>query len=168
MKFFRISSIIFLFFVVCLGFQTPLFATTVKIPVQGYVVDKSGNPLSGNYEVEFSLFASETGGTALTTATESIAFSNGIFQSTVGVSTSLITGNPQLYLEVVIEGETLSPRMAWNPVPFAVSASFADECSVATTVSSSLFGNGLALGGDGTVHIDTATAFSWTKPQSLA
>src|SRR6266496_549208 len=71
---FRLS---FFVLVACCASAT---AQTTAFTYQGKLADNNGNPLSGNYDLEFRLFATDTGSTAIATfQTLIVPVSNGIF-----------------------------------------------------------------------------------------
>lgn len=102
----------------CSGSLSPVMS------YQGRLTNASGNPLNGNYNFTFRLYDSETGGTSVYTETETIAVSNGLFDTSIG-PTSLLTGvtpemlSQPLWLEVTIGSEKLSPRQRLWGSPYA-------------------------------------------------
>jgi hypothetical protein len=112
----------------------PLMALAISscIPVpllpeysyQGRLLDSSGNPVpDGNYEMTYSIYNVETGGTEVFSQTQTIPVEDGLFTTAVGPSTDL---DPQVFaqpawMEVTVEGETLAPRQRLQGAPFAFS-----------------------------------------------
>lgn len=90
---------------------------------QGLLTDPSGNPVAdGSYNAVFRLYTVASGGSAVYTQTRTISVQDGLFDTSVGgddVPTEIYAN--QLYLEVTIEGETLSPRQALRGAPYAFS-----------------------------------------------
>jgi hypothetical protein len=91
---------------------------------QGRLTDASGTPLNGNYSFTFRLYDAATAGTSIYTETESIAVTNGLFDTSIGPTTLLADITPDLlaqplWLEVTIGGETLTPRQRLLGSPYA-------------------------------------------------
>ena len=97
------------------------------INYQGSLTDNTPqqNPINGPLPMEFRIYGSQTGSDLLWQ--ESWGFVqviNGIFNVQLGsqgspVPTALFGGNPTLYLEIVVLGETLAPRQRLASVPYA-------------------------------------------------
>ncbi|MGD1994835.1 MAG: hypothetical protein PVI59_16705 [Anaerolineae bacterium] len=98
-------------------------ATTVNY--QGRLADNAGVPLDGTYGMAFALYDAPTGG-SLVWGPEShaaVPVSDGLFsvglgsQTSGGIPTSVWNGD--VYLEVIVSGETLEPRELIRAVPIA-------------------------------------------------
>jgi hypothetical protein len=90
---------------------------------QGRLLNDGGGPVAdGNYNGQFVLYTAQTGGTAVYTMTESIAVEDGLFNVELGNSNvpTEIYRQP-LFMEVSINGETLSPRQPLRGAPYAFS-----------------------------------------------
>ena len=91
---------------------------------QGRLLDDSGLPVpDGDYEMIYSIYHAATGGTEVYSNTQTIAVQDGLFTTAIGPSEDL---DPQLFsqpawMEVAVEGETLSPRQRLQGAPFAFS-----------------------------------------------
>jgi hypothetical protein len=102
------------------------------INYQGKLTDSGGNPLDGTYSMTFYLYDAETGGSDLWHETQSVDVVAGIYNVKLGAITpldvSLFTNEHiySLYLEVMVEGETLSPRQRLTSTAFAMKAGDAD------------------------------------------
>jgi len=95
-----------------------------RIPVQGRLTDASGNPLSGTYTIDFYLYDALTDGNLVCDddANNDVPVSDGLFTWEIwGDCGSDAMNGQQLYLEIRVEGETLSPRQPIYPVPYAFS-----------------------------------------------
>jgi len=99
-------------------------AVANRIPIQGRLTDASGNPLDGTYTINFYLYDALTGGNLVCydNIGNNVPVSNGLFTWEIfgNCGSDDITGQ-QLYLEIRVEGETLSPRQPIYPVPYAFS-----------------------------------------------
>ena len=88
---------------------------------QGKLLDSSGNPVAdGNYTVVYRLYHEVTDGTAVYTDTNTVAITDGYFNSSFGA----IDVDPKIFsertwLEVTVNGETLAPRQYMQGAPYA-------------------------------------------------
>jgi hypothetical protein len=115
----------------------PVMAQTTSrqmINVEGRAYDQASppNPLSGSYNMTFRLFDVSTSGTALfTEAHTGVSLNNGFYvaklgdQTTGGIPASVFANN-DLYLEIQIGTETLSPRVRLASEAFAFNADMLD------------------------------------------
>ncbi|MFP4459451.1 MAG: tail fiber domain-containing protein [Candidatus Zixiibacteriota bacterium] len=97
---------------------------------QGRLTDDSGFPAEGSYPVEFRLYNQATGGTELWSESHIIQFSGGLFNAYIGTEGDIpieLFENDSLYLETIIESETLTPRRRIMPQPYAIRAHYADS-----------------------------------------
>lgn len=91
---------------------------------QGRLLDDSGQPVAdGNYDVMYRIYQSSSGGTAVYTDTQTVAIENGLFTTSLGLTDTL---TPTIFtvptwLEVTVEGETLTPRQRLMGAPYAFS-----------------------------------------------
>lgn len=92
---------------------------------QGRLLDETGNPVAdGSYDVLYSIYNVETGGTAVYTDTQSISVEDGLFTTSLGGLTESIEPtvfSQPAWLEISIEGETLTPRQSLQGAPYAFS-----------------------------------------------
>jgi hypothetical protein len=99
-------------------------AVLSRIPIQGRLTDASGNPLNGTYTINFYLYDALTGGNLVCydDVANNVPVSNGLFTWEIwgNCDSNDLTGQ-QLYLEIRVAGETLSPRQPIYPVPYAFS-----------------------------------------------
>jgi hypothetical protein len=107
-------------------------AIPALINYQGEVRDTQGNPLDGIYTMQFRIYSARDTGSALWGEQQTVDVNNGIYNVYLGAGAK-ITGGDDLgptifssgdrWLEVTIEGETLSPRQRISSVAFAFRAS---------------------------------------------
>jgi len=116
-----------LFITILLFTSLCLWAQNVPqtIDYQGRLADSDGNYLNGVVTVDFLIFHVETYGTPVWIETQDVTTDNGIFHVLLG---SMEPFPPDLFdgenrwLELVVSGETLSPRTVVASVPYAIKA----------------------------------------------
>ncbi len=88
---------------------------------QGKLLDSSGNPVAnGSYTVVYKLYHAATGGTAVYTNTNSVTVTDGYFESAFGgADADPKIFSKQTWLEISVNGETLSPRQFLRGAPYA-------------------------------------------------
>jgi hypothetical protein len=111
------------------------------ISYQGRLLDSSGQPVTGPHNIQFQLYDVAAGGTAFWTS-----FSSGLEVGeggllTVGVgqlSTSVLAGRPEAWLEIVLDFQALSPRVKLMSVPYSLIAERALGVSNGSITSASI------------------------------
>jgi hypothetical protein len=95
-----------------------------RINYQGMLADASGEPLPGEHTVVFRIFDADAGGTELWSETQPVvADTSGVFSAVLGSVDSIDAGFDGLrWLEVAVDGETLTPRRELVSVPYAFQA----------------------------------------------
>ena len=104
-----------------------LAAVPSEINYQGLITDSDGDPIeSATNSVAVNLYQVETGGTAVYTEsfTQVASDANGIYSIQIGGASlqSVLETNSELWLELIINEEALSPRQEIQSVPYAVVA----------------------------------------------
>ncbi len=101
----------------------PMAAVGASIPIQGWLTDRSGNPVAdGNYSITARIYDVPSGGTALCSDTDTIAVSNGLFAMNINNCDSDDINGQQLYLGIKVGSDAeMTPRQAIYPVPYAFS-----------------------------------------------
>jgi hypothetical protein len=108
------------------------------ISYQGKIL-QNGVSASTSLTMTFELFNTSTGGSALYTYTEAIVPSSGLFSVLIGDSLinpldpEIFKNNNELYLQVTVGIETLSPRKRIVTVPYAFNAKYLDGYGVSLT-----------------------------------
>lgn len=104
-----------LIFMGCSGVIYPSFSH------QGKLLDSSGNPVAnGTYTVVYKLYHAATGGTAVYTESNSVTVTDGYFDSDFGASNvDPKIFSEQTWLEISVNGETLTPRQLLRGAPYA-------------------------------------------------
>lgn len=133
-KYLFLKSILFLAFIYLQAL--PAFADTINF--QGKLTDPSGQPITGNHTVRFSLYGSATSGTAVWTEAQTAAVSDGVFSVQLGAQTALpetIFNQPRyLGIKVGVDSE-MTPRQAMSSVPYAFNASTLQGQTVSAIVN---------------------------------
>ncbi len=109
-----------------LGWQqaNPLAATSAVssgISYQGRLTSASGSPLSGTFSMRFIVYDAAEGGSAVwDSGSRSVLVESGLFATTLDVDSAEFNGQA-LWVSIIVEGETLSPRQEILPAPYALS-----------------------------------------------
>lgn len=91
------------------------------IGYQGRLTTPAGKPLAGTFAMRFIVYDGAAGGTALwDSGVQEVAVVNGLFNVQLGVNQASFNGRA-LWLSIIVEGETLSPRQEILPAPYALS-----------------------------------------------
>ena len=94
---------------------------TSGISYQGRLTDPGGTPLNGTYTMRFVVYNASVAGSALwDSGNLNIAVENGLFNVKLGVSQTDFNGQA-LWLSIIVDGQTLSPRQEILPTPYALS-----------------------------------------------
>jgi hypothetical protein len=92
-----------------------------SITYQGRLTDNDGNPLHGDHTMRFFLYNAPSGGTALfDSGNLNVNVSDGLFTISLPIPQNQFDGQA-LWLAIDVEGQTLSPRQAIRPAPYAMS-----------------------------------------------
>jgi hypothetical protein len=129
-----------------LVFINPLSADMPQIMnVQGLLTDANGEPVSdGIHSVVFSIYNSETGGSALWTEARSVSTADGLFSLVLGeiepIPGTLFTEH--LWLGIAVAGDAeLAPRQQMTAVPYAYRALNTDSADIAFNVADDAIGS---------------------------
>src|SRR5688572_7478686 len=113
------------------------------INFQGRLTNLSGAALSGSHSVTFTLWNVASGGGApLFTEVQTVtADSDGIYNVYIGSTTALRNiFNQDLWLELTVDGETLSPRYRLTSSPYSLRAAIANDVPDNTVTSAKIAG----------------------------
>jgi hypothetical protein len=155
------------------GFSPVRAAVPAQVSFQGYLTDGAGVPVpDGDYSMQFYLFDAATGGSQLWNPNageaQTVTVAGGIYQVQLGavqpLDSSVFDGGVA-WLEVVIDGETLSPRQPITAAAYALKAGDADTVGgqpatafgdiTGVTAGTGLLGGGTA----GSVTISASTSY---------
>jgi len=129
-----------LFIIILLFISMCLWAQNVPqtIDYQGRLADSDGNYLNGVVTVNFLIYNVETGGTELWNEIQDVSTANGIFHVQLG-SISAFPGTlfdgADRWLELIVGGETLSPRTQIASIPYSIKAETAYTVEVPLILS---------------------------------
>jgi hypothetical protein len=94
-----------------------------------YIADRA--PVDGLVKITFAIYDSLTGGTHLWSESQIIPVTAGIYSAILGAITPLtLAFDRPYYLELAIDGDTLTPRQPLTSVPYAQRAASMDEITV--------------------------------------
>lgn len=96
------------------------------ISYQGMLADSSGRPLTASKNISATIYDTAEGGVAKWIELHpNTPISNGVFSLLLGATTPIpddLFAQPQRWLEVVVDGVTLTPRQKLTSVPYALRA----------------------------------------------
>lgn len=121
-----------------------------KLPVQGFLSDSQGAPLSGNFDIEFLIYPSNTSTEPLFMESQNVRVDEGRFTVYLGdgksLNLQLFRNNELLFLALRVgDNEEARPRIQLGTAPYAA---FAQYCAEASNVHwSDITGKPAALGG---------------------
>lgn len=109
--------------------------------------DSNGVPYSGYLNLQLQLYPAATGGTCLYEDARVVFFTNGFVATAIGddtVSGSLSNAlaGGEAYVQVIVDGDALSPREPLVPVPYALQAASVGS----NAISSAMIGPGAVQG----------------------
>ena len=114
-----------------------LWAAPQSINFQGVLKDANGEPVNDSKFMEFRIYNSITGGSALWTEQHSsVTISNGIFSVQLGIIAPFannLLDNSDLFITYLLGGESIemSPRQKLNSVPYSIRSTKADTAVMA-------------------------------------
>lgn len=113
----------------------------LRMNVQGVLMDINGKPIDGTFSMKFSIYESQSGGSAIWTETHAdVPVSDGLFNVYLGI-TNPFAVNPSifgqysnLYLGIAVGEEPEFERVMLSTVPYSFYASEADKANKCTTL----------------------------------
>jgi hypothetical protein len=113
-----------------------LAAVPGEINYQGVLTDAAGAPLDGTYTMAFGIYDEETFGTLEWSESHAdVTVNNGVYNVLLGsinaMDSSVFNGSDR-WLEVAVEGETMSPRQPFSATAYALKAADADALETNT------------------------------------
>lgn len=123
---------------------------------QGRLLKSDGTPEVGPVSVKFSLYHSATGGSAVWSETQSVGLTDGFFAAYLGDASSLagVMDGSEMWLEMSVGGEAMTPRQRLASAPYALTCSAAqnlkggsvDATSIAVKGTTVIDGSGKWVG----------------------
>ncbi len=105
---------------------------------QGYLTDQAGAPIEGEVQIEFRIYAAETGGSPLWQSVQTVSVEKGLFSAQLGEN---IAFAPDLFdqarfltLVVSPDADEMTPRRPLSSSPFALVADASATADVADDV----------------------------------
>ncbi|MBW2700544.1 MAG: hypothetical protein JRF33_06960 [Deltaproteobacteria bacterium] len=97
------------------------------MPVQAYLADAEGSPLTGEHDIILTLYGTDVGGQALLAETQTVLLEEGLATLFLGsnqpLDLSLFANNIELFLGIAVdEDPEMTPRFPLGTVPFAAFA----------------------------------------------
>lgn len=145
----RLVSTLFGLALLCLFAEAQAVPSTVAFTGR---LSTTNGPVTGNVNIVFTLYDAATGGSSQWTETRNnIAAVNGLVYVDLGAATTLdetVFGNGPLFLEINVAGETLSPRLPIQSVPYAIRSQAANTADTLGTITQGdVLTNGVTSGG---------------------
>jgi len=98
------------------------------LPVQGILTDADGQLVEGAVDITFSIYADQTGGTALWFETQDLVVEAGVLTSYLGsvnqLPLELFRNNGTLYLGIQVETDDEMPRIRLGSIPYSAFAEY--------------------------------------------
>jgi hypothetical protein len=122
----------------------PQGGAPMLISYQGRLTDPTtGQPVAdGNYSITFRIYTTQTDGSPIWSETQTVSVSGGLFNVLLGsvnpLSATVFSGTDR-WLEVVVEGQTLSPRQRIASVAYSIQAEEAKNADMLDGSDSSAF-----------------------------
>ncbi|MBI4546643.1 MAG: hypothetical protein HY707_01580 [Ignavibacteriae bacterium] len=120
------KSIIVVLLLLLLYTATVLSQAPRLLSHNGFLADNVGQPINGKVGMVFNLYTTSVGGVSLwsqsfTDPADSVVVSNGVYNVTLDLSTApSLTYNTQYYLEISVNGETITPRLKLTSAPYSL------------------------------------------------
>ena len=132
-----------------------LFAasSTQTLSFQGKLLDNAGIAVTGTKTMTYTWYTAQTGGSIIPNATwtiNNVAVQNGVYSVEFDATNVSLSNNNDIWVEVTIGGETLSPRIHLTANSFAQQAVTANFAATANQLS-----NGIFVSSNGAVGIGT-------------
>ena len=101
--------------------QTNTESVPRRISYQGLITKSDGSPTDdGSYEILFKVYDTADGGSPIWTENQEVTVNNGIISTVLGNTNPFTTIPQEAYLEITVDGSTLSPRQVLTSVFYSV------------------------------------------------
>ncbi len=139
---------------------------------QGRLLDENGLGLEGVHDLSIRLVDEESAGTILWEETVSIPFSNGYYSAVLGGNSNnpldeSILAIDSLWLELRIDGDTLTPRHPMTAIPYATMSKTTEDLEGGYVNASEISVNDtLIIDSDGS-YVGPLPATDWSNIQNI-
>jgi hypothetical protein len=114
----------------------PALGVPEHVNVQGYVTEADPkDTLTGSHSMEFDLWTLASGGARLWGDSGSVLFQAGLFSKTLTIPSNNLIDGTQRWLEITVDGQTLSPRVEVTSAAFAYRSIKSDTAVYAASAS---------------------------------
>ena len=116
-------------------FTTSLATAAVpgRVAYQGLLLDSNGVPVTDSVDIDVAIYDAASGGTNLWSESHlGVNVLDGVYSIELGATTPLsgaVLQSGNVFLEITIDAETLTPRQQLLAVPYALKALEADNLS---------------------------------------
>lgn len=97
----------------------PGYPSTISF--DGYLTNLSAVPINGSKTINFSIWTAAVGGTNKWNETHVVNIDQGKFAVVLGNTSPMKSFGQTVYMQLIVDGETLSPRTPLTAVPHALS-----------------------------------------------
>ena len=159
----RNAALFALVTVVSVAVALPALANPMKLSQQGRLVDDSGAPLQGAHQISFRLYDDSSEGSVLWSESRSLDLNNGFYSTVLGDQSTLdetLFGG-SVWLELVVDGEVLSPRHQVVSVPTALRATVAEHLEGGVVDATEVWVGGQQVIDDTGAWVGSGGANSW-------
>jgi len=135
------------------------------INYQGHLTSDSGEPISATLPMTFAIYSSLSDGILLWTETQTdVEVDSGAFSVILGVTDPIhdsIFSGDRRWLEIMVDGETITPRTRLISVPYSQRVSTIDGASGGTISDNVTIQSGLLVNGEATIGSDNGNSGSY-------
>ena len=112
------------------------FAIPNRMNYQGKITNDSGVALTGTANIEFRIYDTESGGLPLWTENHpAVSITKGLFDVILGTTNPItLSFDTTYYVELVVNGELLTPRTPLLSTPYSFRADFADHATYTDSI----------------------------------
>ncbi|MFM2414525.1 MAG: hypothetical protein RI911_218 [Candidatus Parcubacteria bacterium] len=146
---------------VLLTFSVVEAAPPATLGYQGFL-KQSGTAVNGSRSMVFNLYSASTGGTSAWNETQTVTVNDGYFSVSLGSTTpfpnSVNFNTTAYYLEVTVDGTTLTPRQRFDAVPYARVTQGVQSAATAPAVATA--GGMYFNTTDSTLYVSNGTSWS--------
>lgn len=121
---FKAGRLLTIFLAFTVAFSFTAYAVPQKIPINGRLTFLNDTVVNSTANFTFSIFTARTGGTIQWNETqENLSVQNGAFSALLGNKTAInLSFDTDLFLQVTVNNEVISPRFELGSVPYAYTA----------------------------------------------